>query len=219
MKPVIVFAVCILCLIACKHQPDSIDNCSDSMDVFGEDAIIDSKDFRIADHHEEWATLYNNYVHDSLEEGFVSKRYALCYIDDDSIPELCLNGMSFGEWSLILTQHAGIVSAQYCGIDPEYIEHTGLIKSSIHYLDRTLLTYIYKLQNGVFEEILSTEAKCIYHSYNPFEKWDGFIYKVNEKVVDTLYGMKYDEWSCPQLNDAYKQAYESKGVSKKYNSL
>jgi hypothetical protein len=37
---------------------------------------------------------------------------------------------------------------------------------------------------------------------------------INGKVVDTLYGMEYDEWSCPQLNEAYRQAYESKGTSR-----
>lgn len=201
-------SLCVLVFVSC-------DSYTNRMDPYDKEAYIHPEDFRFIEHSdEEWAKLYTEYVHDSLKDVSLNKNYSLCYIDDDDIPELCFYSMSLGEWSLILTQYEGKVSCQAFGRSPGYIERTGLIESSFYDLDRTMRVYIYKLQNGVFTEILSTEADCGGNMGNPFEQWEYFIYSINGKIIDTLYGMEYDEWSCPQLNEAYRQAYESKGTSR-----
>ena len=215
MKQLFIITFCLLALASCNHKPDTTDSLAVRMDLYDEEAFIHPADFRFTEYTDkEWAQVYTAYIHDSLKDLSIHKYYTLCYIDEDDVPELCLRGRNFGEWSLMLTQHEGKVRTQYYGINPEYIEHTGLIKSCIYNLDRTLRTYIYKIEEDAFMEILETEAECVHNSENPFEQWDYFVYSINGKVVDTLYGMEYDEWSCPQLNEAYRQAYELKGTSR-----
>jgi hypothetical protein len=218
MKQILTISLCILALAACNWKADTTDttdSLSVRMDPYDEDAYIHPEDFRFIDHSdEEWAKLYTEYVHDSLKGVSLNKNYSLCYIDDDDIPELCFYSMSLGEWSLILTQYEGKVSCQAFGIHPEYIERTGLIRSSIYDLDRTLWEYIYKLQDGVFTEILSTVADCGGNLGNPFEQWEYFVYYINDKVVDTLYGMECDERSCPKLNIVYNLVYGFRGTSR-----
>ncbi len=215
MKQILTISLCIIALAACNRKPDTNDSTAVRMDPYDEDAYIHPEDFRFAEHSdEEWAKLYTEYVHDSLKGVSLNKNYSLCYIDDDDIPELCFYSMSLGEWSLILTQYEGEVSCQAFGRSPEYIERTGLIESIFYDLDRTMRVYVYELQDGVFTEILSTMADCGGNLGNPFEQWEYFVYYINDKIIDTLYGMEYDEWSCPQLNEAYRQAYESKGTSR-----
>ena len=47
-----------------------------------------------------------------------------------------------------------------------------------------------------------------------------FVYKINDQVIDTLYGEDVNEESCPQMNKAIKQAYPTKGNSRAlYESL
>ena len=215
MKQILTISLCIIALAACNRKPDTNDSTAVRMDPYDEDAYIHPEDFCFTEHSdEEWAKLYTEYVHDSLKGVSLNKKYSLCYIDDDDIPELCFYSMSLGEWSLILTQYEGKVSCQAFGRSPGYIERTGWIESSFYDLDRTMRVYVYELQDGVFTEILSTMADCGGNLGNPFEQWEYFVYYINGKVVDTLYGMEYDEWSCPQLNEAYRQAYELKGTSR-----
>jgi len=215
VKQLIPIILCFLVFAFCNRKQEKIDAINDSVFPLKNEVFVKPSDFCLQEHIDEnWAKLYTDYIHDSLEDVSISNNYALCFIDNDTIPELCFYGRSFGEWSLILTQHKGEVTAQYCDESPEYIERTGMIKSSIYSLDRTLRTYIYKLQDGVFTEVLETEAKCHYSSENPFEQWNYFVYSINGTVIDTLYGMDYDEWSCIPLTNSIKKAYDIKGTSK-----
>lgn len=214
MKQSLFLMLCLLALASCNRKPDIVNSPAVRMDPLDDGAFIGAEDFRFYEHSdEEWAKLYTEYVHDSLEMS-INKIYSLCYIDDDDIPELCLYSRSLGEWSLILTQYEGKVTCCAFGIHPEYIERTGLIKSDFYDFDRTLQVYIYKLQNGEFTEILKTKADCGGNLGNPFEQWEYFVYSINDKVVDTLYGMEHDERSCPKLNLAYNLVYGFRGTSR-----
>ena len=53
-----------------------------------------------------------------------------------------------------------------------------------------------------------------FYDRNPFEQWEYFVYSINDKVVDTLYGMECDERSCPKLNLAYNLVYGFRGTSR-----
>lgn len=73
---------------------------------------------------------------------------------------------------------------------------------------------MYGLHKGRFFKIIETEAKCCYDSENPYEQWDYFVYRINNKVVDTIYGKKSGENSCIRINDAIDTAFTSKGKSR-----
>lgn len=92
-----------------------------------------------------------------------------------------------------------------CNISPYYIERSGLINDGYvhhgHYDNQ-----IVKLQDGIFTDILLTQATWSYE--RPY-----FVYSINNQVVDTLYGDDANEESCSAINEALYNTYYSKGIS------
>jgi hypothetical protein len=152
-----------------------------------------------------WMSYYTSYINDNIDTSAYTKSF-LCYIDDDDIPELCLFGTCFGEGAIILSQYKGDVSEYISYWSPHYIERSGLIDNGYGH-HGSYGDHIIQLKNGIFKEILHTEA--IWHDGTP----PYFVYTINEKVIDTLYGADKDEDSCPQIIEAVNQAYFSKGMS------
>ena len=152
-----------------------------------------------------WMSYYTSYINDNIDTSAYTKTF-LCYIDDDDIPELCLFGTCFGEGAIILSQYKGDVSEYISYWSPHYIERSGLIDNGYAH-HGSYGDHIIQLKNGIFKEILHTEA--IWHDGTP----PYFVYTINEQVIDTLYGADKDEDSCPQINEAFNQAYYSKGKS------
>ena len=164
------------------------------------------------DKNEDWMSIYENYIYDNIDTT-VYITISTCYVDDDSIPELCLFGTCYFEGSIILSQYAGTVTQHQCYWSPHYIERSGLIDDGYakygHYGD-----HILELNKGVFTEILHTEA--VWHDANP----PYFVYTINGQVIETLYGEDANEESCQKLIDTVNQVYHSKGTSLlMYNSL
>lgn len=152
-----------------------------------------------------WMNYYTSYINENIDTSAYTKSF-LCYIDDDDIPELCLFGTCFGEGAIILSQYKGDVSEYISYWSPHYIERSGLIDNGYAH-HGSYGDHIIQLKNGIFKEILHTEA--IWHDGTP----PYFVYIINEQVVDTLYGADKDEDSCPQIIEAVNQAYFSKGKS------
>lgn len=162
-----------------------------------------------ADTDTDWSKRYATYINDNVDTT-VYKKYSVCYIDDDDIPELCLFGSCFADGAIILSQFNGKVTQRGCNSSPYYIERSGLIDNG--YAHNGLYgDQILQLKDGAFEDKLCAEA--VWHegdSKHPAY----FFYKINDQVIDTIYGEDVNEESCQQMNDAIKQAYSSKGNSK-----
>ncbi|MBR6063971.1 MAG: hypothetical protein IKP54_07450 [Bacteroidales bacterium] len=152
---------------------------------------------------------YAAYINENIDTS-VYQKCCICYIDDDTIPELCLFGSCFADGTIILSQHNGVVTRRDCNWSPHYIERSGLIDDGYAhsglYGDK-----IIRLKGGVFEEILCTEA--VWHEGDT-DHPAYFVYTMNGKVVDTLYGEEVNEERRTKVNDAIKQVYSSKGTSK-----
>ena len=153
----------------------------------------------------EWIKIYSKYILDNIDTS-VYQKFAVCYIDDDEIPELCLYGRCFADGAMILSQHKGIVRQYGSYWSPQYIERSGLIDNGYAH-SGMYGDFIVKLEKGDFKVLLHTEA--VWHETN--EQY--FVYSINERIVDTIHGEKANEGSCPAINNAIQRLYSSKGNS------
>ena len=199
MKQIFVlgFFVCILAACNNKHNVSAEGNTIEKEATHNKmDAIV------INDN-------YAAYINENIDTS-VYHKCCICYINDDTIPELCLFGSCFADGTIILSQYNGVISRRDCNWSPQYIERSGLIDDGYAhsglYGDR-----IIQLKDGVFEEVLCTEA--VWHEGED-DLPAYFVYTINGKIVDTLYGEEVNEESCTNVNDAIKQVYSSKGTSK-----
>jgi len=199
MKKLIIIAFCALLLAACNNHH----NVSAGDDALEEELTYVKRDTIVIKDN------YAAYINENIDTS-VYQKCCICYIDNDTIPELCLFGCCFADGAIILSQHNGVVTRRDCNWSPHYIERSGLIDDGYAhsgiYGDR-----IIRLKDGVFEELLCAEA--VWHEGEAGHP-AYFVYTINGKVVDTRYGEEVNEESCPKMNDAIKQAYSSKGTSK-----
>ena len=198
MKELIIIAFCALLLAAC----DNNHNVNAGGDTLEEEVTNVKRDTIVINDN------YAAYIDESIDTS-VYQKCCICYINDDTIPELCLFGSCFADGTIILSQHNGVISRRDCNWSPQYIERSGLIDDGYAhsglYGDK-----IIRLKDGAFEEVLCTEA--VWHRGDT-DHPSFFVYTINGKVVDTLYGEDVNEESCTKMNDAIKQAYSSKGTS------
>ena len=199
MKNMIVSLFCLFLLAAC----DNHHNANARVDALEEEVAHVNRDTIVIN------DIYAAYINENIDTS-VYQKCSVCYIDNDTIPELCLFGSCFADGAIILSQHNGVVTRRDCNWSPHYIEQSGLIDDGYAhsglYGDK-----IIRLKDGMFEEILCTEA--IWHEGDT-DHPSFFVYMINGKVVDTIYGEEVNEGSCPKMNDAIKQVYSSKGASK-----
>jgi hypothetical protein len=83
-----------------RNENDEQDLCADCTELQG---TIPSEYM-----HSDWMRVYADYILDSIHRNY--QRFAICYIDNDDIPELCLYGLGFGDGAIILSQQNGVVS-------------------------------------------------------------------------------------------------------------
>lgn len=199
MKELIITAFCFFLLAAC----DNHHNANAGYDTLEEKVTHVKRDTIVIN------DSYAAYINENIDTS-VYQKCCICYIDNDTIPELCLFGSCFADGAIILSQYNGVVTRRDCNWSPQYIERSGLIDDSYAhsglYGDR-----IVRLKGGLFEEILCTEA--VWHE-GDIDHPAYFVYTMNGKVVDTLYGEEVNEKRRTKVNDAIKQAYSSKGTSK-----
>lgn len=207
----------ILALVSCKNSNtnldavDTTDYCVDCLEEevgtgYGGSATINANATLPEKYYNtEWIKVYSKFILDSVDTS-AYKKFVICHIDDDEIPELCIYGRSLAEGAMILSQHKGIVSRYWSNWNPQYIERSGLIYNGYAHIG-TYRDYIVKLEKGTFREILHTEA--VWHNTDdPY-----FVYLINEKVVDTIHGENVDEESCALVNNALQREYATKGTS------
>ncbi len=199
MKKLIIIVFCALLLAACDNQHSVSaggDTIEDEVTQVKRDMIV------IKDN-------YAAYINENIDTS-VYQKCSICFIDNDTIPELCLIGSCFADGAIILSLNNGVVTRRDCNWSPHYIERSGLIDDSYAhsgiYGDK-----IIRLKDGMFEELLCAEA--VWHEGEASHP-AYFVYTINGRVVDTLYGEEVNEESCPKMNDAIKQEYSSKGTSK-----
>lgn len=213
----IIYIGLILALVSCNNGNtnldgvDTTDYCVDCLEEevgtgYGGSATIEANTTLPERYYNtEWIKVYSKYILDSVDTS-AYKKFALCHIDDDEIPELCIYGRCFAEGAMILSQHKGIVTRYWSYWSPQYIERSGLIDNGYAHTG-TYGDFIVKLEKGTFREILHTEA--IWHDIDD----QFFVYLINEKVVDTIYGENANEESCLLVNNAFQRAYSTKGTS------
>lgn len=155
----------------------------------------------------DWMRVYADYICDSIHRNYQS--FAICYIDNDDIPELCLYGLSFGDGAIILSQQNGVVSHYRSYWSPQYIERKGFIDDGYSY-GGTGGDNIVKLENGEFQVVLQTQS--VFH-YGTDTCDQYFEYWINDELVDKIFGKNADYGSSKILEDAIKKEYSSKGSS------
>lgn len=155
--------------------------------------------------HSDWMRVYADYILDSIHRNY--QRFAICYIDNDDIPELCLYGLGFG--AIILSQQNGVVSHYRSYWSPQYIERKGFIDNGYSY-GGTGGDNIVKLENGEFQVVLQTQSVFHYGS-DTCDQY--FEYWINDELVDKIFGKNADYGSSKILEDAIKKEYSSKGSS------
>ncbi len=162
--------------------------------------------------HSDWMRVYADYILDSIHRNYQS--FAICYIDNDDIPELCLYGLGFGDGAIILSQQNGVVSHYRSYWSPQYIERKGFIDDGYSY-GGTGGDNIIKLENGEFKVVLRTKMIWKSEYKKDGEDYDNqyFVYFINDNIVDLIFGKDADYDSCKILEDAIKKEYSSKGSS------
>ena len=162
----------------------------------------------------DWMRVYADFIRDSIENHYAYERFAVCYIDNDSIPEICLSGTSYGDGALILTQNNGKCHYLRCYWSPYYIERKGLIDDGYAH-SGTGGDNIVKLDKGVFSVLLQTESHLHDENMNDGEDYDNkyFVYMIDGVAVDTIIGKDADYDSSEALNKALQREYTSKGTS------
>lgn len=153
--------------------------------------------------HSDWMRVYADYIHDSIHRNYQS--FAICYIDNDDIPELCLYGLGFGDGAII----NGVVSHYRSYWSPQYIERKGFIDDGYSY-GGTGGDNIVKLENGEFQVVLQTQSVFHYGS-DTCDQY--FEYWINDELVDKILGKDADYGSSKILEDVIKKKYSSKGSS------
>ncbi len=155
----------------------------------------------------DWMRVYADYILDSIHRNYQS--FAICYIDNDDIPELCLYGLGFGDGAIILSQQNGVVSHYRSYWSPQYIERKGFIDDGYSY-GGTGGDNIVKLVNGEFQVVLQTQS--VFH-YGTDTCDQYFEYWINDELVDKIFGKNADYGSSKILEDVIKNKYSSKGSS------
>ena len=156
---------------------------------------------------QDWQHVYFNYIKQNIDTS-AYKTFTLCYVDNDTIPEVCLMGSCYADGAIILSQFNDTVSALECFWSPQYIERKGLICDGYAH-GGTYGNNIYSLQNGIFHTIVETIAV-----WNMQE--DSFLFYLNGKVVDSIHGNNVEDSSIviqEQLNQVYYSKGESKSVT------
>lgn len=158
----------------------------------------------------DWMKVYADYIRDSIDKSNAIAAFAVCYIDNDDIPEIFIDGSN----PVILSQRNGIVSKYSSNAYPYYIERSGLIDDGDA---RGGLSgdNIVKLENGVFSVLLQTESHLHDENMNDGEYYDNkyFVYMIDGVAVDTIFGKDADYDSSEALNKALQWEYTSKGTS------
>lgn len=163
--------------------------------------------------HSDWMRVYAEYILDSIHRNY--QRFAICYIDNDDIPELCLYGLGFGDGAIILSQQNGVVSHYRSYWSPQYIERKGFIDDGYSY-GGTGGDNIVKLENGEFKVVLRTKMIWKSEYKKDGEDYDNqyFVYFINDNIVDLIFGKDADYDSSKVVEDAIKREYSSHGTSK-----
>lgn len=218
-----------LTMLSCNEQTsqnkiDTTDNCLDSIGIVNQkrknilDTCADCPEQNIDTIpieylNPDWMRVYADYICDSIHRNYQS--FAICYIDNDDIPELCLYGLSFGDGAIILSQQNGVVSQYRSYWSPQYIERKGLIDDGYAHTG-TGGDNIIKLENGEFKVVLRTKMIWKSEYKKDGEDYDNqyFVYFINDNIVDLIFGKDADYDSSKVVEDAIKREYSSHGTSK-----
>lgn len=152
---------------------------------------------------QDWRHVYFDYIKQNIDTS-AYKTFTLCYLDNDTIPEVCLMGSCYADGAILLSQYNGVVSALKCYWSPQYIERKGLISDGYAH-SGTYGNNIYSLQYGTFQTIVETKAVWNWQ--------DSFIFYLNDEVVDSIHGNNVED-SCIVIQEQLNNVYYSKGESK-----
>ena len=161
------------------------------------------------------------------DDGFDHTRWSLAYVNNDTIPEMLLDGGCWLSGSIILTQYDGKVYVSSLGGFPEFIDGAdGLLYAGGSYKD-DIAGSVYEMQKGRFVERFSYAEYSKYYDSTEIDKFglekermgnwltdDGTVgisvLEMNGKVVDSHYGINISSEAFAVELDSI---YYSKGNS------
>ncbi|MBQ6277902.1 MAG: hypothetical protein IJK62_14495 [Bacteroidales bacterium] len=160
-----------------------------------------------------WMETYSKYIHDSIDAQ-AYKSYTLCYVDNDTIPELYIMGTSYADGTLILSQHKEKCSCLKCHWSPYYIERSGLINDGWAH-SGSFGNCIYALTNDGFQKLITTEA-IWYDNDVATTTDDYFVFWIDGVTIDTIQGNNEDDAynKCKKVKRELDKLYYSHGESK-----
>ena len=163
----------------------------------------------------------------ACDDGFDHTRWSLAYVNNDTIPEMLLDGGSWLSGSIIMTQYDGKVYVSSLGGFPEFIDGAdGLLYAGGSYKD-DIAGSVYEMQRGRFVERFSYAGYSDYYDTTEIDKFgldkgrmgnwltdDGTVgisvLEMNGKVVSAHYGINISSDAFAVELDSI---YYSKGSS------
>lgn len=142
---ILLVIACVCLLTACGSKT------STNQDV-ADDVVTETTD----DLANAYKVAYEAYIKglEESSEDTSNYTYALINLDDDGTPELFINTNVDATGTIIVSMHNGTGTDIKLSSSIEYIENSGLIKSTGGSMDNYTIT-IYKLENGEFTEVFS----------------------------------------------------------------
>lgn len=124
----------------------------------------------------EWKTAYVDFIKNEVDDKDANGKeikYALVYIDDDSIPELLYSG-------------EGYVNTHLCWLKNGKVEHQFVCNQDFLYYEKKNLFYGFYFNHGVSHDIVykleNDSLKKLFEGMGNFTK-NYFEYSINKKVV------------------------------------
>ena len=192
---VAIVAVAMLFVVVLRDSGSCTTSAVESNSVFHEQPnFADSQD---------WQHVYFDYIKQNIDTS-AYKIFTLCYVDNDTIPEVCLMGSCYADGAILLSQYNSTVSALKCYRSPQYIERKGLICDGYAH-GGTYGNNIYSLQYGTFQTIVETKSVWNWQ--------DSFLFYLNGEVVDSIHGNNVEDSSIV-IQEQLHKVYYSKGESK-----
>ena len=161
---------------------------------------------------DDYMSIYIQYVKsdETLSAMDAYPRYTLVYIDDDTIPEMILQGESNAEGFCVLALHNGVVSKLYTSSTNLYfIEKSGLLNNRHCYFGNCG-EEVYQLKNGEFVLMATWSSVDMSMAVNFFggDEDDEEETKVEEEIKYYFNDNEMDETAAQQL---LNQAFYLKG--------
>lgn len=233
MKRLLVFILGVILLSSCDNKGRNVDASSEG-GMYSNRVFYDLKEdssYAVPSYFysTDWMEKYVEQIRSmkARDDGFDHTRWSLAYVNNDTIPEMLLDGGCWLSASIIMTQYDGKVYESSLGGFPEFIDGAdGLLYSGGTYKD-DIFGSVYEMSKGQFMEKFTYSRYSDYYDTTEIDKfgldrdWMGnwlmddgtvgvSVLEVNGKVVAAHYGINISSEAFAVELDSI---YYSKGNS------